>query len=202
VIPYFPQPQLTIGTVTIYAYGVFTALGLLAGYYVATRLARKRGLEPALTGRIYLTGILGGLIGGHLLYLWRAGDFSSAQFLAFWRGQAAAGLGVGALSVAFWYRRELRQLDVLALAFPVAWSVARFGCFLAHDHLGPASQSWLAVKFSAGSRLDFGLLECLAAVLIAPPLYWLASKHPRPGLQFALLLTYALAIRLTLTTLK
>jgi phosphatidylglycerol:prolipoprotein diacylglycerol transferase len=198
VIPYFPQPQLTIGTVTIYAYGVFTALGLLAGYYVATRLARKRGLEPALTGRIYLTGILGGLIGGHLLYLWRAGDFSAGEFFAFWRGQVATGLAAGALCVAVWYRKELRQLDVLALAFPLAWGLARFGCFLAHDHLGPASNSWLAVKFSAGSRLDFGLIECLAAILLAPLLYWLAAKLTRPGLIFAVLLAYAATIRLIL----
>ena len=198
MIPYFPQPQWTVGPVTIYAYGVFTALGLLAGYYVATRLARKQGLDPALTGRIYLAVILGGLIGGHLLYLWRAGDFSARQLFAFWRGQTATGLAVGALSVALWYRKQLRQLDVLALAFPPAWALARFGCFLAHDHLGPPSTSWLAVKFSAGSRLDFGLLECLAAILLAPPLYWLASRHPRPGLLFAVLLIYAAGARLAL----
>ena len=201
MIPYFPQPQLTIGPITIYAYGVLTAAGLIAGYYVATVLARKQKLDPTLTGRMYIAGILGGLIGGHLVYLWRAGEASGLQFFAFWRGQAAIGLAIGALSVALWYRKELRHLDVLALAFPIAWGLARFGCFLAHDHLGPASNSWLAVKFSADSRLDFGLLECLAAILIAPPLYWLASKRPRPGLLFAVLLTYAAIIRLTLSTL-
>ena len=193
MIPYFPQPQWTIGPVTVYAYGIFTALGLLAGYFVATNLARKQGLDPALTGRMYLSGILGGLIGGHLVYLWRAGE---GNLLTFWKGQSATGLAAGALAVALWYRKELRQLDVLAQAFPVAWALARFGCFLAHDHLGPASNSWLAVKFSAGARLDFGLLECLAAILIAPVLFWLATKRPRPGLIFAALLTYAATIRL------
>ena len=202
MIPYFPQPHLTIGSITIYAYGVLTAAGLLAGYYLATVLARKQKLDPALTGRMYIAGILGGLIGGHLLYLWRAGEASGLQFFTFWRGQAAIGLAIGALSVAFWYRKELRQLDVLALAFPVAWGLARAGCFLAHDHLGPISNSWLAVKFSAGSRLDFGLVECLAAILIAPVLYWLASKRPRPGILFAILLSYAAATRSILSTFK
>jgi phosphatidylglycerol:prolipoprotein diacylglycerol transferase len=202
VIPYFPQPQWTIGPFTIYAYGILTALGLLAGYWLALRLSKKQGLDPSLTGRMYISGIVGGLLGGHLAFLWRAGDFSIGQLFAFWHGQLAGGLTVGALAVALWYRKELRRLDILALSFPIAWGLARAGCFLAHDHLGLPSHSWLAVRFSSGSRLDLGLLECLAAFLIAGPLWWLARKNPPPGTVIAVLLIYAAAVRISLSTMR
>ena len=46
------------------------------------------------------------------------------------------------------------------------------------------------------------LIECLAAILMAPVLYWLASRRPRPGVLFGVLLGYAAATRSILSTFK
>lgn len=57
--------------------------------------------------------------------------------------------------------RELRVVDAAAFVFPWPWALFRFGCFLAHDHLGPSSSLWIALAFPAGPHLDLGLIERL-----------------------------------------
>ena len=75
----------------------------------------------------------------------------------------------------FWFARRYgltrmqfwRYLDVVAFAFPFAWTLARTGCFLAHDHIGIASTFWLAVRFPEGPHLDLGLIEALFTASVA-----------------------------------
>ena len=84
------------------------------------------------------------------------------------------GIVCGVLTVAWVARRYgftriqfWQYLDVAGFVFPFCWAIARAGCFLAHDHVGVASESWMAVRFPAGPRLDLGLIEALFTAAVA-----------------------------------
>lgn len=56
---------------------------------------------------------------------------------------------------------------MVGFVFPFAWTIARTGCALAHDHIGVASGSWMAVRFPEGPHLDLGLIEALSTACLA-----------------------------------
>jgi phosphatidylglycerol:prolipoprotein diacylglycerol transferase len=73
-----------------------------------------------------------------------------------------------------------RFVDLVAFAFPFAWLFGRAGCALRHDHIGIASEHWLAVSFPGGARFDLGLLELLATLPIAG-LFAVLGRRDRPA---------------------
>lgn len=201
MIPYFPQPVLRVGPFTIHGFGAAAASALVLGQVLVRRHARVHRLDPDQAARIYFYHVLAGLVAGHLASL-RGGQFRLAEVVAFWHGQSAWGVGAGLAFVALlllrhYGRQALPFLDTLALTFPWVWALVRFGCFLAHEHLGARSSSWLAVAFPEGGRFDLGLLECLAA-LPAGLLVLVSGWRPVPGVLTVLMIVYAAAARLAL----
>jgi phosphatidylglycerol:prolipoprotein diacylglycerol transferase len=163
-------------SLSIHAFGAATAAALLAGYEITAWRARAVGLDAPACARYYLIAILAGLAGGHIAYeLDHASGANAVDWIAFWRGQSVVGLVIAeALAMSGLYlllRRNSAQpwrvLDTLAFSFPFVWTLARAGCALAHDHIGRASSSFLAVQFPGGPRFDLGLLECAASALLA-----------------------------------
>ena len=76
--------------------------------------------------------------------------------------------------------------------FPFAWTFGRLGCFTAHDHIGKASDFFLAVQFPGGSRHDLGLYEAIWTAGIASLFYAFRNRPVRPGFFLGLFsATYA-----------
>ena len=93
------------------------------------------------------------------------------------------------------------MLDTIAFALPFGWMIGRFGCFLAHDHRGDLTASWIAVQFPEGPRFDLGLIEFLFLIVLNGLFYWL-DRQPRPvGFFFALFGVVYSAFRIWLDTL-
>ena len=108
-------------------------------------------------------------------------------------------------------RPALRYLDVMTQGFAVGWFWGRMGCFTAHDHIGKASDFFLAVNFPDGfrsgvpaiaaigaegftPRFDLGFLEMLYTIPLIAFFYLWANKRDdlRPGFYCAVMvLTYA-----------
>src|SRR5262249_39694588 len=60
------------------------------------------------------------------------------------------------------------------------------------DHPGIRSNTWFAVAFPDGPRLDMGLIDCVLLLVISAVLYLLARKPRRQGtLMGVLALTYS-----------
>ncbi|MEO8191400.1 MAG: prolipoprotein diacylglyceryl transferase family protein, partial [Acidobacteriota bacterium] len=66
MIPYFEQPSLKVGPLTVHAFGALVALAVVAGYLLAVRRARAKGLDAAVMESL-LAWVLGvGFICAHL----------------------------------------------------------------------------------------------------------------------------------------
>jgi phosphatidylglycerol:prolipoprotein diacylglycerol transferase len=118
-------------------------------------------------------------------------------------------------------RPVLKYLDVMAYGFTVGWFFGRMGCFSAHDHVGMASTSALAVNFPDGwrdsvpaiagygapgftPRFDLGFLEMwYPAALYLFFRFWADRQTGlRPGWYAAVFILFYAPVRFYLDTLR
>jgi len=124
----------------IHSYGLMIVLGFLLSIWVASRVARRRGL-PDFTYDLGLVMLLVGLLGGRIFYYVQnyADKYRGESFLEFfkiWKGGLVfyGGAIGGILGAAFYlWKKKLPLgpcLDVAAVATPLAMAFGRLGCFL------------------------------------------------------------------------
>ncbi len=148
------------------------ALGILAGTWVAARLAKKRGQNPQMIWDLAATAALAGIVCGRLFHVvFYDPSFYLAQPLkifAMWDGGISiTGSLLGAAGAAFCFLKTrklpmMAYMDTIAYGSPLAYAIGRIGCFLIHDHPGTLTHFVLGVRYPDGAvRHDLGLYEAL-----------------------------------------
>ena len=144
-----------IGSFEITSFGVLVALGALAGLWVFRReIARSKLPDAAMDAAIY--GLVGGLLGAKLLYVFEHLDEGTFLGLLFdrggmsWFGGFAGGLIAGYLTIRATGWPMLSVLSAATPALAVGQLLGRIGCFLVGDDYGhPTSLPW-GVAFPEG----------------------------------------------------
>jgi len=193
---------LEIGTLKIYSYGLFIALGILAATIWMVRQVKKEGKPPEFVLDIVLIGVIFGIIGARLFYvfLYEPAYYLSHPLhilyireggLAFYGGLL---LGLAAILI-YLYRRRIPILAFLDLAAPataLAYAIGRFGCFLNGCCYGKATAVPWGVVFPVVDGLKrhpTQLYSVLAGFIIFILLLWVKRRGVRfQGQLFALFL--------------
>lgn len=199
MLPYLELPQLHLPLgQKIDIFGVLSTIGVGTGAVLAARAARKYspGDDEPLKG-VVTWAVMFGLYGGHFLHLfgYHPEELTLKDpflLLRFWEGLSSMGGVLGALVGIFVYFRRIGQpvtpyLDALALGAAPGWAIARFGCFLVHDHKGVKTDFPLAVDFPGGPRHDLGLYDMFVLLALTAVLYLVARTRPRQGRLMGLL---------------
>jgi prolipoprotein diacylglyceryltransferase len=147
-------------------------------------------LNPKIAASIVAFGLPIGLLGSHL---WYCATEDRGALLEFGGIASFGGIFSTLTVLCAWvviaerdFREKLpRWLDVAFVAFAVTAALSRLGCFMAHDHPGPLTNSLLGVKFPSGTRYDLGLLECLFWCIVCT--LNLASHRRRMSMQNGML---------------
>ena len=172
MIPEIHAETIALGPVQLHPFGILLVAGVIAAH---TALVR-RGRAEALASPRVIEGFAVALGVGGLLISWGI-DRAYGGLGSF--PAAAGAILAGAIYGAAFQLDLVRIADLAAWSFPFGWVFARLGCALVHDHLGPLSTSWLAVRFASGPRLDLGLLEwLLVPVLFAAVVVGRRSRRP------------------------
>lgn len=198
LIPYIEHPSITVFGYTIYAFGLMVGLAILVGLHLVSRQAPRYGMKVDDVSTLAFWTVLCGIIGSHwfsaLAYFPEKVAANPWELLNF-RGSMSSFGGIisgliGAiviLRLKKWSAQNtLRFIDMVAWAFPFAWLFGRFGCTLAHDHIGIESDLWFAVDFPDGPRLDLGLIEWVLTIPIAICFYLLRKPIRPAGFYIAL----------------
>ena len=169
MIPFFHQPSISFGPITIHAFGVVTALAVAVGLWLARRRAVGAGLDPDVNEGLAWYALVFGFVGAHLysVLLYFPEKLLEDPLLLFriWEDISSTGgiLG-GALGIWVYFRRHRtlldpprrrRHLDAVAYALPFAWAVGRFACTLAHDHPGRVTTFPLARSLETEEAREF-----------------------------------------------
>lgn len=215
MIPYFAQPSLSLGPITIHSFGVLVAVGILSGTYLIRRRAAAWGMDPITAERLTIWILLGGFAGAHLVdrlvYYPRETLADPWSLLRFWESLSSFGGFLGALvGAALFLRRERlgkqkwSYLDLPFYAFPTSWFFGRIGCFLAFDHPGSATSFFLAQRYADGVvRHNLGLDEALYILPVALLFLWLGRRRTRvPGFFVGLLPVVYAPVRFMLDFLR
>src|SRR3954454_6744327 len=135
------QPELHLGPITLQTFGIAFGLGFVAAGLVIARRLRELDLAADWAHEMILAGLVGGLVGARLNYLFQNWDKVSNDLLGnLFSGSGLVWLGGvigGAIGVLLWaWRRNwlgLVLLDVAALGIALGYTIGRIGCQLSGD---------------------------------------------------------------------
>jgi phosphatidylglycerol---prolipoprotein diacylglyceryl transferase len=183
MIPYFEQPFLQLGPLTVHAFGIAVALAALWGMWAAEQGFRRDALDVRIGNRVGMWTLLGGLVGAHLfsVLFYFPGKLRADPWLLlrFWEDISSFGGILGGVAGALLFFRfgpgrvdSIRQwdyLDNIARVFPVSLAIGRAGCALAHDHPGTVTTFPLAVSIRTEAAFSYiaGLYRDAGATLPA-----------------------------------
>ena len=176
MIPYIQVHPIHLGPLTLQPFGILVGAGIILGVTLATRRAKKLGLDPEIVQSLMWWMLIGGFVGGHVFdaLLYHPAEVAARPWVLFniWEGLSSFGGFAGALlGVLAWKRYQTKKgkpvvsilpyCDAVQSIFPLAWVFGRAGCAVVHDHpgaLAPAS-SWLAVAYGPGTGEGYGLFD-------------------------------------------
>lgn len=193
-----------VGPVSIYSYGILTALGFLLAILWPTSLAKREGISATKMEGLGLLIVLSAGVGSKLLTAWDYPGFYSGAWSHFLSDQVLGRGGVFyggfllavACSAVYCRLVELpgwQVADAVAPGLALAQGLGRVGCFLAGCCWGTPTELPFGVTFSSelahnitGVPLHVRLhpaqlYEAALVLFVIPFLVWLRKKRSFPG---------------------
>ena len=149
----------SLGPLFVRFYGIILMLGALAGAWLATREAKRRGYDPEIVWDLLTYLLIGGIIGARLWHILTPPPSSGItagwylahplDALAIWKG----GLGIpgavigGLIALYFYTRRRnlnfLEWTDIAAPSLALGQAIGRWGNFFNQELYGaPTNLPW------------------------------------------------------------
>ncbi len=214
-IPKIEFGNWTIGPIPIRMYGLMIGFGFLFGIYLASRRAKKEGLNQDLILDMGVYLLLAAIIGSRILYvLTTLQEFTGNPLDAFaiWKGGLVFYGGViAAVPVGIWYVKKHRlpvwqTADILAPYAALGHAFGRLGCFFAGCCYGAPCSGPFCITFSDPHSLapqgvplfPTQLMESGGEFLIFGMLLLLRRYKKFDGQLFWLYLVFYAALRFTL----
>ncbi len=156
-IPRIVFGDWVLGPIPIRMYGLMIGIGFLVSMYLASRQARKEGLDPdrVLDMGVYL--LLAAIVGSRILYVlttWQEFSQNPLEAFAIWKGGLVFYGGLlAAVPTGIWYVRRhklpvWKTADIMAPYIALGHAFGRLGCFFAGCCYGAPTSSACGVTFS------------------------------------------------------
>jgi phosphatidylglycerol---prolipoprotein diacylglyceryl transferase len=194
MIPYIEvKVLLDFGSVQVYTFGTLVGLAIVLGLYILTHRARQLSLDPEIAEHLHYWSISLSLFFGHVftILFYEPGRLEREGpllLLKVWDGMSSmggitSGLIVGLLFLKIKKVKLAPYLDSFFYALTFAWTIARLGCTLVHDHPGALSDFFMAVQYPCDpsdpggaicARHDLGLYEFLSFGFLS--IYFYATR--------------------------
>ena len=186
---------LKIGPVTLHAYGLMIAIGVLAALHIAEYRAPKNGMDKELIFPLTMNCVITGILGAKIMFCivgWREFLKNPLAMLGA-DGLVVYGGIIGGILCGVVYCRIKKQsfwdcFDVALPSVAVAQGFGRIGCFMAGCCYGEETNAWYGITFSHSNYAPNGvkliptqLLSSAGMFLIAGLLFWYAYHAKKAG---------------------
>ncbi len=200
--------MIHLGPFMINWHGVLTAAGILVGWHVARRMAKRLGIDPEEISRLAPYLVVSAVVGGRVAYvLSHLGEFAANPWTVVridLGGLASHGaLLFGFLTVYAYARRRgldfARLLDAFAPAVPINYLAMRIGNFLIGELYGdPTARPWGVVFPGPGAtpRHPAQLYDGFGQLMVLAELALLVQRRRPAGEVFWLTLAGTSIVRL------
>ena len=159
VIPYTTFPTIELGPLNLRTFGLFVALGVLLGAWLAAGYAERFGVERDETYRVATWMVLAGIIGSRLdlgRHPHRPDREPDRRHRHLGGGIQFSGGFIAALIVGLpFFRRWTRLqrwhvLDGYAWGLSLGLAFGRIGCYSVGEHFGRTTDFFLATRYDGG----------------------------------------------------
>jgi len=196
------DPEIAhLGGLLLTWHGVFTAIGIALGVWVAVKIAARAGFIEDVSYTVALVGVPAGIIGARALFVAENHSLFAGRLLDVFRineggisiyGALIGGV-LGGLAYGVWQRLPIRAgLDAAAFGLILGQGIGRIGDIINGEHFAKTTDlPWAAVYTHANSP-SFGLdpqhpavaYEFLGDLLIFGLLFLFWRFYKRDGLVF------------------
>ena len=141
-------------------YGCAIALGIMAGFLVAGKEAKRTGQNPENYLDVLLYGVFFSLLGARLYYVIFQWDYYSQDLMRIFQirqgGLAIYGGIIGAIITVYVFckkkkLRTLQMLDTICLGLPTGQIIGRWGNFFNREAFGEYTDGLLAMQLPVSS---------------------------------------------------
>lgn len=195
-IPYQPFPEIPLGPLNLQTFGLFVALGILTGGWLAVRRNSRLGIPPETTERIAVILVVAGLVGARVLWVFTSLDQidSPLDVIAVWNGglQFSGGFVMAVLLAPLLTRhmsaaQRWHLLDSVAIGLAAGLMLGRVGCYAVGEHLGGPTSFPLGITYQGGQTVEGPLtvgvtywstpvLEFVYVGLILAAMFWVDRR--------------------------
>lgn len=170
-----------IGGFTLRLYSVMIMLGLIAGAWLATREARRRGEGPGYVLDALIFCVPLALIGARLYHVVSSWDYyrvNPSEIPAIWHGGigiygAVVGSILGVYIFTLWRKQPLfKWLDIGAAGLLLGQAIGRWGNYLNQELYGPPTDAPWGIYIAPENRLDPGEYPVVAGADHFHPLFF------------------------------
>ena len=144
-----------LGPITVYTYGVFSALAILLSVYLFLNLCERRGINRKLSSDIAFWSILAGILGARIFFFLYNPQFLRDPFelLKIWKGGLVwyGGVLFGGITALFLAKKNKIPVSDLAdacgVSLAVGLGIGRIGCTMAGCCYGIECHLPIAIVF-------------------------------------------------------
>lgn len=146
----------SLGSITLYTYGLFLALGFISGLYISRREAVLIGENPDIVSDLVFYLIIFGVLGGRSFYILTNLDSflkNPVNVFKIWEGGLVFYGGFVFAIITVWAYTKYKKIslwkyaDVLAPGLALGHAVGRIGCLMAGCCYGRACDLPWAITF-------------------------------------------------------
>jgi phosphatidylglycerol:prolipoprotein diacylglycerol transferase len=196
------DPEIgSLGGLLLTWHGVFTAIGIALGVWVAVKMAAKVGIIEDVSYTVALIAVPAGIIGARALYVGENWDLFTDKPLDVFRVNeggisiygALIGGVIGGLAYGIWQRLPIRAgLDAAAFGAILGQGIGRIGDIINGEHFARTTDLPFAFIYTHANSPSFGrdpqhpaaLYEFLGDLLIFGLLFLFWRFYKRDGLVF------------------
>ena len=182
-------------------HGVFVAIGIALGVWVAVKMAARAGFIEDVSYTVALVGVATGIVGARVLFVAENHSLFEGRLLDIFRineggisiyGALIGGV-MGGLAYGIWQRLPIRAgLDAAAFGMILGQGIGRIGDIINGEHFAKTTDLPWAVVYTHASSPSFGLdpqhpavaYEFLGDLLIFGLLFLFWRFYKRDGLVF------------------
>ncbi|MFA5095722.1 MAG: prolipoprotein diacylglyceryl transferase [Candidatus Omnitrophota bacterium] len=185
-----------LGPFTIYSYGLMLVIAFMAAAFIATREAKRTGVNPDTVFNLCFIVFISGVIGARIFYVLANFPYYlryPQEMIMLQKGGLAwfGGLILGTLSGLYYLKAKklgvYRILDLLAPAVVIGQAIGRLGCFLNGCCFGKESAYGIFSPAHGAHLIPTQLYSSLFLVII---FIFLRYLQRRPHQEGAIFFTY------------